>query len=157
MVRAQEREHKSPIRKYRTFLCFNFLLPLFLINKAYFCSMLTRKFLTFSKIFTLLLLISGSMAAKSVRTVNEFQQQPKESLNKTESGLHTNMLQPHVIHVNAIPEHLLKQVHSGFGILFFSDTNLLLLQPLLPTKVILQDVNRCESVSQLLFPYHFFW
>lgn len=25
------------------------------------------------------------------------------------------------------------------------------------TYVISQDINRCENVSQLLFPFHFFW
>jgi hypothetical protein len=119
--------------------------------------MLTKKFLTFIWLLTLLLLSGYPVAANSAWNTNEFQGQPYESLNKNESGFHKNMLQPQVVHVNAAQEHLVKLVNPVVCTLCFSNNDLLLLQPPTQTKIILQDVDRCESVSKLLFPYHFFW
>ncbi len=119
--------------------------------------MSTKKFLSFGKILALLMLISYSVTAKSVRLSNEFQENRALTLSKPADNFHRNMLQPQVVHVSMVIEHSVKLVHPNAGILFTAyDTNLLSL-PTAQTHVILQDVNRCKSVSPLLFPYHFFW
>jgi hypothetical protein len=119
--------------------------------------MSTKKFLTFGKILALLMLISYSVTAKSVRYTNEFQEHQTLTLNKPSDNFHKNMLQPQVVHVSMMMEHSVKLVNPIVGILFAGyDTDLLCL-PTAQTHVILQDVNRCKSVSPLLFPYHFFW
>ena len=119
--------------------------------------MSTKKFLTFGKILALLMLISYSVTAKSVSYTNEFQEHQTLTLNKPSDNFHKNMLQPRVAHVSMMMEHSVKLVSPIVGILFSGyDTNLLSF-PAAQTHIILQDVNRCKSVSPLLFPYHFFW
>lgn len=119
--------------------------------------MSTQKFLAFGKMLTLLMLISYSVTAKSVGYTAEFQKNRALTLSKPADSFHKNMLQPQVVHVTMMMEHLGKVVHPIVGILFTGyDTDLLSL-PSAQTHVLLQDANRCESVSPLLFPYHFFW
>ena len=126
------------------------------LNKPYFCNMSTKKFLAFGTLLALLLLTSFSVTAKTIG-IDKFQEQRTESLNKTEHSFHKNMLQPQLVHVTMMPEHSVKPVPIGFGIFCYRDTTLLLLQPTAQAHVVLQDANRCESVSRFLFPYHFFW
>jgi hypothetical protein len=118
--------------------------------------MSTKKFLAFGTLLALLLLTGFSVIAKTVGNT-EFQEQQTKNLNKTAHTFHKNMLQPQVVHITIMPEHSVKPVNPGFGVFFYSDTTLLLLQPTPQVNVILQDENRCESVSHFLFPYHFFW
>lgn len=115
------------------------------------------KFLSFVKILALLLLASCSVVAKNGNAANEFQQHQSLKLNKTADNLHKNMLQPQVVHVSILTEHPVKPIASGLGILFIGFQSHLLLQPTLLANEILQDADRCESVSKFLFPYHFFW
>lgn len=119
--------------------------------------MSTKRFITFGKLLALLLFISYSVAAKASVFTNEFQDTRKVIVDKAEHYFHKNMLQPQVVHVSMMPEHSLKTVHSGYLGLLFNDSITSLLQPVGQTQTILQDVNRCESVSRLLFPFHNFW
>ena len=119
--------------------------------------MFTKKPLTFGKILALLLLISFSVVSKAAVTTNEFQNQRKVSVSATDYSFHKNMLQPQVVHVSMVLEHSAKPLQSGAAVLFYSDIISLPLQPLGQIQVSLQDVNRCESVSKLLFPFHYFW
>ncbi|MDI1318413.1 hypothetical protein [Flavobacterium sp.] len=119
--------------------------------------MSTKKFLAFGKILALLMLISYSVVAKSVSSTNELQDPRPLSLNKPADSFHKNMLQPQVVHVSMMMEHSIKLVNPTVGILFIGCDTDLLSMPTAQTHVILQDVNRCKSVSPLLFPYHFFW
>lgn len=104
----------------------------------------------------LLLLISSSVSAKSF-IAHDFQDNQTENLNKAAHSFHENMLQPQVVHVSITSEHSGKPVHTALNDLFYSESNHLVLQPLGQTNVVLQDANRCESVSKLLFPFHVFW
>lgn len=136
---------------------FNVPLPLLLTNKPYFCPMLTKKYLSFLQLLTLLLLTTYSVAGTSMGTTALVQRPSTENLNDSESDFHRNMLQQQVVHLTAQPEQGGKLLHSGFGILPVSSTHFSAVQPTTSATTILQDVNRCESVSRLLFPYHFFW
>ena len=115
------------------------------------------KLLSFAKIFALLLLLSYSVSAKTGNTSVELEKNQPLNLTKSSGNLHQNMLQPQVVHVSILPEHSVKPITSGFGILFVGYQSDLLLRPTAQATEILQDVDRCESVSKFLFPYHFFW
>ncbi|UPT71902.1 MAG: hypothetical protein M0D53_06260 [Flavobacterium sp. JAD_PAG50586_2] len=115
------------------------------------------RFISFGKLLALLLLISYSVAAKVSIATNEFQDTRKAIVDKAENFFHKNMLQPQVVHVGMTPEHSVKTVHSGYFGLLFSDGSPLVLKPFGQTQTILQDMDRCESVSRLLFPFHYFW
>lgn len=111
----------------------------------------------FKLLFLLLCFNASSVKAGTFATNNQSTSERTLTLNKEESAFHKNMLQPQVVHVSAMPEHIVKSVNSGFAVLFYSERKHLLLQPNGQTNVFLQDANRCESVSRLLFPFHYFW
>lgn len=136
---------------------FNFPLRVCHRYKAYFCGMSIKRFLSFGKLLALLLFISYSVAAKASIATDEFQDTRKVVVDKAGDTFHKNMLQPQVVHVGMTPEHSLKTVHSGYLGLLFSDSITLQLSVVGQTQSILQDVDRCESVSRLLFPFHYFW
>jgi len=115
------------------------------------------KLLSFAKIFALLLLVSYSVSAKTGNATNEFQKNQPLNLTKSSGNLHQNMLQPQVVHVSILTEHSVKPITSGFGILFIGYQSDLVLHSKAQVTEILQDTDRCESVSRFLFPYHFFW
>lgn len=119
--------------------------------------MSTKKLLTFGKILALLLLISFSVTAKTTFAPNEFQNPKTLDFSKEQTALNNNMLQPQVVHVSVTTEHSVKLTNSSFGVLFYGEKPSVTLRPFGQTNVILQDANRCESVSRLLFPYHLFW
>ncbi len=135
---------------------FNFPLSLSTANKPYFCPMFAKRFIVFGKMLALLLLSSSSVSAKSF-SANEFQDKGTVTLNKAEHSFHKNMLQPQVMHVSALPEHSAKPLPFAFSALFCSESINLSSQPTGQANVFIQDVNRCESVSRLLFPFHNFW
>ena len=119
--------------------------------------MLTKRFITFGKVLALLLFVSYSVAAKTSIATNEFQDTQKVTVDKADYSFHKNMLQPQVVHISMMPEHSLKTVHSGFLGLLSADNITFQLLSIGQTQTILQDVNRCENVSRLLFPSHYFW
>jgi hypothetical protein len=102
------------------------------------------------------LLISSSVSAKSF-IANEFQDKGKETLHKADHSFHKNMLQTQVMHVSALPEHSAKPLAVAYSTLCYSEITNLSLQPTGQANVFIQDLNRCESVSRLLFPFHYFW
>lgn len=118
--------------------------------------MFAKRFIVFGKMLTLLLFISSSVSAKSF-SVNEFQNKGKETLNKVDHSFHKNMLQPQVIHVTITSEPSVKPINFGFVALLFDEKALLAVKSSGQTNELLQDANRCESVSKLLFPFHNFW
>jgi|GEM_PF-6215996 len=83
---------------------------------------------------------------------------PQDSKSEfSQEGLHaTAFLQPETAH------HIVAPVKS-FSFLVarlsdFLETNFTQSIRLSLTKTFLsQDINRCEAVSLLLFPFHFFW
>lgn len=118
--------------------------------------MSTRKFLAFGKVLVLLLLISCSVHAKAAIDT-KFSTKEIETFNKAESSLHKNMLQTQVVHVTVMHEQPSKPVKGVSGDFPFCDNTYLLLQLPGQTNIVLQDADRCESVSRLLFPFHNFW
>jgi hypothetical protein len=105
----------------------------------------------------LLLLAGYSATAKANHVSNEFQHQHKTTFSNSADSFHKNMLQPQMANVNVTSEHPVKQVNFGDGIIFCDRKFGFLQQPSGQLCFILQDVNRCENVSRLLFPHHFFW
>ncbi len=116
-----------------------------------------RKFITFSKILALLLLISTSANAKSTVAKNEFNPKKALNFNKDEQAFHRNMLQPQTAHISVGTEDSVKPINSGYFALLLSENVSSATQYIGHTNEILQDANRCESVSKLLFPFHYFW
>jgi hypothetical protein len=119
--------------------------------------MITRKFITFAKVLTLLLLVSFSVGAKTTVVVNETTEKGNLSLNKASHSYHQNMLQPQVVHVSITSEHSVKPISIGYAAFLFSERPALIIHPVGQSKELLQDTDRCESVSRLLFPFHYFW
>ncbi|MCF6131677.1 hypothetical protein [Flavobacterium wongokense] len=115
-----------------------------------------KKFMMFGKLLTLVLLISSSVSAKSF-IANGFQDEGTVTINNAGQSFHKNMLQPQLVHVNVTTEHTVKPISLGYTALLFNEKTSLTLKPSGPTSLILQDVDRCESVSKLLFPFHYFW
>lgn len=116
-----------------------------------------NKFLSFGKLLSLLLLISCSVSANTALPTKGFNQQEKISFNKVEDAIHKNMLQPQVVHVNITVEHTVKPVNPSCAALFLIEKSSLEVSPNGQTTTTLQDADRCESVSRLLFPFHIFW
>lgn len=118
--------------------------------------MSAKKFIGFGKLLALLLLISCSVSAKTF-TANEIQKKGTVTLNKAEDSIHKNMLQPQTAYVSISNEHLAKPMSFGYVALFFNEGAVSTLNPIGKTATFLQDADRCESVSRLLFPFHNFW
>lgn len=116
-----------------------------------------RKFITFGKLLALLLLISNIAVAKPTIAKNGLPEKGALSLNKTEQAFHKNMLQPQVVHFSTGSEDSVKPITPGYATLFFDGTASFLQQAAGQANQILQDADRCESVSKLLFPFHYFW
>ncbi|MGC4041156.1 MAG: hypothetical protein QM710_10315 [Flavobacterium sp.] len=116
-----------------------------------------KKFISFGQLLALLLLFGFTAAAKPAVAKNEFHEKGALSLNKIENSFHKNMLQPQVVHVNMVTEDSVKPISSGYAVLFFYENTALSLPLTGQTNQTLQDCNRCESVSKLLFPFHYFW
>ncbi len=115
-----------------------------------------KQFLALGKLWLLLLLLSNSVAAKTA-LVDNVQDSKSVLLFNAENVVHKDGLQPQVPSVRIISEHQAKPISFGFAALSYADSIRLVLGYVGPTQVLLQDANRCESVSRFLFPYHFFW
>ena len=116
-----------------------------------------KQYVTFSKLLLLLLLVSVSVAAKTAVPQKQLPKTDTTSLTKTTHSLHHNMLQPQVVHVSVTSEQPVKPVLSDYVAWFYGNSIVLTGQPKAQTRVFLQDADRCESVSRLLFPFHSFW
>lgn len=136
-------------------VCFNFPLPFFQAIKFYFYAMSAKKLILLAKILLLFLLTSNPAAAKTAIHNNDVS--GKEALCKSGHSFHQNMLQPQTVHFSIANEHQLKPVSLGYAALFLQEQLSFAVNPRSKTTTILQDTNRCESVSRLLFPFHNFW
>ncbi len=116
-----------------------------------------KQFLAFGKLYLLLLLLSNPVAAKTVMANNDVQNSKSVSFFNAEDVFHKDGLQPQVPSVRIISEHHAKPISFGYTAFSYDDSVRLVLGYVGPTQVLLQDANRCESVSRFLFPYHFFW
>lgn len=119
--------------------------------------MALRKFIAFGKLLALLLLFSSTAVAKPLATKKDFHEKGTLALNKAEQAFHKNMLQPQVVHVSTASEDSVKPITPGYAALLFHENAVLLQQTTGQANEILQDADRCESVSKLLFPFHYFW
>lgn len=136
---------------------FNFPLPFSIVNKPYFCTMLSRKLIGFGKLFALLLLFSFSASAGTPIDVSQSHNKRTVTLDKAAHSFHNNMLQPQVAHVNSMPEQSVKPILSSYSAFFDTGSTYLPVQPTGRAKLFVQDADRCEGVSRLLFPFHTFW
>ncbi len=119
--------------------------------------MLSRKFIGFGKLFALLLLVSFSASAGTTITVAESHNKRAVMLDKEGFSFHKNMLQPQVVHVSMMPEQSIKPILIGYNAILYPGSTYLPVQPIGRVKLFIQDADRCESVSRLLFPFHSFW
>jgi len=119
--------------------------------------MLAKRFLALGKIGVLLLLFSNLAVANSAMVITP--ETAKEvSLFKAGHSFTKDLLQPQGLSTaGATSEHAAKPMPFGFAVLEYAASTRLVLGYVGTTTVILQDANRCESVSRLLFPYHIFW
>ena len=119
--------------------------------------MLSRKFIGFGKLFVLLLLISFSASAGTTITVTESHDKQTGMVDKAGHSFHKNMLQPQAAHVSMVPEQSVKPILNSYSAFFYTGSTCLPLHPTGQAKLFIQDEDRCESVSRLLFPFHSFW
>lgn len=115
-----------------------------------------KKFIAFGKVLTFLLLLSSSVSAKALAAY-ELPQNGALAINKAEHSFHKNMLEPQTVHVSITNEHLAKPTSLGYVTLLSNGSSLSTLKPIGKATAFLQDADRCESVSRLLFPFHNFW
>jgi len=109
------------------------------------------------KFWILLLLFSTGAIAKSAVGVTHSQAVKTLSLTKAQHRLSKDLLQPQSGTSRLLTEHSDTPVVSGYAVLSSNNGKYLLLGYVGTTVALLQDTNRCESVSRLLFPYHIFW
>jgi len=119
--------------------------------------MSVKPLLAFGKLWLLLLLLSNPVAAKTIMADDSAQDAKTVTLLKADEVIHKDGLQPQVPSVRIISEHHAKPINFGYAALSDDDSASLVLGYVGSTQVLLQDANRCESVSRLIFPYHFFW
>lgn len=118
--------------------------------------MSAKQFIVLGKLWVLLLLGNGPFA-NTVMSFDKAQQSKAVTLFEAEDTLHKEGLQPQIPSVRIISEHQAKPISFGYPELAYEVNIGLALGFTGPTQVLLQDANRCESVSRFLFPYHFFW
>ncbi len=118
--------------------------------------MSAKQFIRYSKLLVLLLFSNGAIA-NSVISLEHSRDSKTVVLYQAEDSLHKDGLQPQVPSVRIISDHHAKPISFGYPALSYVDGGSLVLGYVGTTQVLLQDANRCESVSRFLFPYHFFW
>lgn len=118
--------------------------------------MAVKQLLAFGKLL-LLLLLSNPVAAKTVMANKDCQESKVVTVFEADDVVHKDGLQPQAPSVRVISEHHAKPISFGYTALFYDGSVSLVLGYVGSTQVLLQDANRCESVSRFLFPYHFFW
>jgi hypothetical protein len=116
-----------------------------------------QKLFCFKLLCLLLCLNTASVEARTFTTNISSESNRALTLEKEQSVFHKNILQPQVVQFVAIQKHTVKPINLGCSILFSGEKMQFSLQKTGQTNTILQDANRCESVSRFLFPYHFFW
>ena len=118
--------------------------------------MLAKQFIVLGKLWVLLLF--GNLAlANMVLPIDKVQQCKTVTLFETEDSIHKEGLQPQIPSVRILTEHQSKPISFGYPELIY-EVNVDLVKGFTGlTQVLIQDANRCESVSRFLFSYHFFW
>lgn len=120
--------------------------------------MYKKQFLVFGKLWLLLLLFCQPIEAKVRCGIEQRQNLETASLFKTENLLHEDMLQTQAMSLRVASEHSVKAFSFGYATLPYSEKGYPVYLEFSGTAIVfIQDENRCESVSCLLFPYHFFW
>lgn len=115
-----------------------------------------KQFIVLGKLWVLLLFGNGAFA-NIVLPCNDISVSIAVAVFETEDSLHKEGLQPQIPSIRIISEHQAKPVVFGYFALSYETNVSLVLGYSGPTQVLLQDANRCESVSRFLFPHHFFW
>lgn len=119
--------------------------------------MLAKRFLAWGKVWVLLLLFSNLVVAKSAVVIAP-NTSKEVSLFKAGHSFAKDLLQPQALSTAGIAsEHAAKPMPFGYAALAYDENTRLVLGFVGTTTVVLQDTNRCESVSRLLFPFHIFW
>lgn len=117
----------------------------------------TKQFLALRKLWLLLLLLSNIAVAHTSMVIEPCQESKTVTLFEAETSLHKEGLQPQIPSFRIISEHHAKPISFGYPELFYDADCHFVTKSVGLIQVFLQDVNRCESVSPFLFPYHFFW
>lgn len=118
--------------------------------------MSAKQYIVLGKLWVLLLLSNGAFAY-NVLPFDPVPCSKAVSVFETEDTLHKEGLQPQIPSVRIISEHQAKPIVLGYNAIYYEVRVGLALGYAGTTQVLLQDANRCESVSRFLFPYHFFW
>jgi hypothetical protein len=119
--------------------------------------MLAKRFLALGKIGVLLLLFSNLVVAKSAMVVAP-QDSKEVSLFNAGHSFTKDLLQPQGVSTAGVAsEQAAKPMPFGYAALAYDESIRLVLGYVGTTTEVLQDANRCESVSRLLFPFHIFW
>ncbi len=119
--------------------------------------MSAKKILILGKVWLLLLLFSNILAAKPVLDT-EIKSTQEVSLFKAGHSFTKDILQPQGLSTARLAsEQVAKPMPFGYAVLQYDEITRLVLGYVGTTTTVLQDTNRCESVSRLLFPFHFFW
>ncbi|WP_162126107.1 hypothetical protein [Flavobacterium phycosphaerae] len=119
--------------------------------------MFAKRFIALVKIGVLLLLVSNFAVAKTVGPISDAQETKTVMLVKGKHALTKELLQPQVLTVRTGVEPTAKPMPAGYVAITSDDELTLAINAVGTTTILLQDVNRCQSVSLLLFPYHIFW
>ncbi|WP_284652415.1 hypothetical protein [Flavobacterium terrisoli] len=118
--------------------------------------MSAKQFIVLGKLWVLLL-FGNSAFANTVMPFGEQQESKAVTLYKAVETLHKDGLQPQVPSVRIISEQQAKSFSLGYPVIGLYESVRLVPGYVGPTVVLLQDADRCKSVSRFLFPYHFFW
>jgi hypothetical protein len=119
--------------------------------------MSAKRLLALGKIWVLLLLFSTMAVAKTAMMVAP-ETSKEVSLFKAGHSFTKDLLQPQALSTAGVTtEHAAKPMPFGYAVLEYAESTRLGLGYVGTTTTVLQDANRCESVSRLLFPFHIFW
>ena len=114
-----------------------------------------KPILALGKLWLLFLLVSNPVAARTIAACSD-QDSKTETFFKAGDSVHKDGLQPQAPSVRIISEQHAKPLSLGWPVTEYENA-CLVLGYTGNTVFLLQDVNRCESVSRFLFPYHIFW
>ncbi|TBX69140.1 hypothetical protein EZL74_07105 [Flavobacterium silvisoli] len=119
--------------------------------------MSAKKILLLGIVWLLLLLFSNLTVANTAMVIAP-KGSKEVSLFKAGHSFTKDLLQPQGLSTARLTsEQVAKPMPFGYTVLQYDEITRLVLGFLGTTTAVLQDTNRCESVSRLLFPYHFFW
>ncbi|WP_333600244.1 hypothetical protein [Flavobacterium sp.] len=118
--------------------------------------MSVKQCIAFSKLWVLLLCFSNLVVAKTPAVDKHLQDTQTEAFLKAGYSLSKDLLQPQTFS-RVLSEHSVTPLPLGCAVLQYDEKLRLILGYKGTTVLLVQDADRCESVSHFLFPYHFFW